>query len=180
MSAWEWSHALGHTSRGDQPPLARALITTAIRAAVTTNWRVAIIDAATAVEVALTVGMATRLSDEASSRVTKALIDRTRMLGNRIDLARKLGMPLPPKIKEDLVKPRNSVVHQGANATSADAKAAISAAWTVIREYDSLPACCHKPAVLTGRLMPNRKSPPHGQPRLVTESPALAGERWHP
>ena len=152
LSAWAWTHALVHASAGDQPPLARALMTTAIRAAVTANWRVAIIDAATAVEVALTAGMATRLSDEASSRVTKALIDRTRMLGNRIDLAGKLGMPLPPKIEEDLVKLRNSVVHQGANATSADAKAAISAAWTVIREYDSLPACCHGPAGPHGAL----------------------------
>ena len=152
LSAWAWSHALGHASEGDQPPLARALMTTAIRAAVTANWRVAIIDAATAVEVALTAGMATRLSDEASSRVTKALVDRTRTLGNRVDLARKLGMPLPAKIKEDLVQPRNSVVHQGATATSADAKAAISAAWTVIHEYDSLPACCHEPVGPHGAL----------------------------
>ncbi len=145
LSARAWSHALGHASGGDQPPLARALMTTAIRAAVAANWRVAIIDAATAVEVAFTAGMTTRLSDEASSRVTEALIGRTRMLGPRLDLARELGMPLPAKIKEDLAQRRNAVVHQGADITGAHAKAAISAAWEAVREYDSLPACCHEP-----------------------------------
>ncbi len=143
LSARAWSHALEHASAGNQPPLARALMTSAIRAATTANWRVAIIDAATAVEVALTAGMTTRLSGEASSRVTKALIDVTRMLAPRLDLAKKLDMPLPPKIKEDLVERRNAVVHRGNDMTGAQAKAAIVVAWKVVREYDSLPACCH-------------------------------------
>lgn len=172
VSARAWSHAIGHASAGDQPPLARALMTTAIRAAVTANWRVAIIDAATAVEVALTAGMTVRLSDEASSRVTDALISRARMLGPRLLLARELGMPLPPKISEDLVNRRNAVVHQGADVTGAHAKAAISAAWTVVREYDSLPDCCREPLVAPADPAVVQPGPP-----TVTESPAPAGER---
>jgi hypothetical protein len=50
LSAWTWGHALEHASAGDQPPLARALMTTATQTAMAANWRVAIIDAATATE----------------------------------------------------------------------------------------------------------------------------------
>lgn len=145
LSARVWGHALGHASAGDQPPLARTLMTTAVQAAMDANWRAAIIDASTAVEVALTGGMDARLSAEASPRVIKELIDATRMLGPRLDLAKKLGMPLPAGIKENLVQRRNAVVHQGAQATSAEAKAAILVAWDIVREYNPLPACCHEP-----------------------------------
>ena len=66
------------------------------------------------------------------------------MLGNLLDLASDLGMSLPPTIKEDLVKRRNDVIHQGVNMTGVHAKAAIEAAWAVVRMYDPLPACCHE------------------------------------
>jgi hypothetical protein len=154
LSARAWSHAIEHASAGDQQPfpLARALMTSATRAATTADWRAAIIDAATAVEVALIAGMTTRLSDEASSRVAKALFDATPMLGRRLDLAKKLDMPLPPKIREDLVERRNAVVHRGDDITGAQAKAAVAAAWKVVREYDSVTACCHEPAGRHGSL----------------------------
>ena len=145
VSSRAWSHALGHAAAGDQPPLARGLMTTATRAAITANWRAAIIDAATATEVALTAGLAARLSAEASPHVIEALIGRTRMLGSRLDLARELGMTLPATIRADLVEHRNAAVHRGADVTGSHAEAAISAAWTVVHEYDPLPACCQQP-----------------------------------
>ena len=67
------------------------------------------------------------------------------MLGKRIELAKTLNMPLPARIQEDLVDRRNAVVHQGAGMTRDQAKAAITVAWAVVREYDPLPACCHEP-----------------------------------
>jgi hypothetical protein len=143
LSAWSWTHALGHASAGQELPLARVLMASAIRASATANWRVAIIDAATTVEVALIAGLTAWLSPEASPRVIKELTDATLMLGRRLDLAKNLGMPLPAKIKEDLVTPRNKVVHQGTDITGTQVKAAITAAWAMVREYDPLPACCH-------------------------------------
>ena len=142
LSARAWSHALGHASAGDPPPLARALMTTATQAAVAANWRVAIIDAATATEVALTAGLAA-LSGTLHSSEDKKRIANTRMLGPLLGLARDLGMSLPPKIDQDLKNRRNDVIHQGAEMTSAHAKAAIEAAWAVVRAHDPLPACCH-------------------------------------
>ena len=147
LSAWSWGHALEHASAGDQPPLARALMTTAIQAAMAANWRVAIIDAATATEAALTAGLVAKLSAKLSpGDITKKLNEsRNRMLGNRIKLAGTLNMSLPARIREDLVDPRNAAMHQGAEVTRDQVKAAITAAWTVVRQYDPLPSCCHEP-----------------------------------
>ena len=145
ISAWAWSHALEHASKGDQPPLARTLMTSAIRAAMSANWRVAIIDATTAVEVALTTDLSAVLSDEASSRVTDALLKRSRTMGGRQKLAKEFGMQLPSRLDADLVEHRNAVAHQGADVTSTEVQAGISKAWEVMRQYNTLPVCCCEP-----------------------------------
>ena len=41
VSRWQWEHVLAHIHAGDQPPLARVLLTTAKRAAATDNPRLA-------------------------------------------------------------------------------------------------------------------------------------------
>jgi hypothetical protein len=147
LSAWSWGHALGHASTGDQPPLSRVLMTSAVQATMDANWRVAVIDAATATEAALTAGLVAELSKTLSpSDVTRKLDERqNRMLGNRIRLAGTLGMVLPAGIQQDLVDPRNAAMHQGAEVTRDQVKAAITAAWAVVRQYAPLPACCHEP-----------------------------------
>ena len=145
VSAWEWQHALVHANSGDEPPLARTLLTTAMRAEATGDWRLGVIDAATAAEVALTAGLSARLSAEASSQVVQALIDRTRMLGPRLDLAKDLRMMLPARIQSDLVQPRNAVVHRGTKVNSSHAAAAIAAARSIVDEYEPLDACCQEP-----------------------------------
>lgn len=145
LFAWEWGHALEHASAGDQPPLARMLMTTAVHAAMDANWRVAIIDAATATEAALTAGLVAKLSATLSPSEVEKKLKSYRMLGKRIELAETLNMPLPAGIREDLVEPRNAVMHEGAGVMDRDqVKAAINAAWTVVRQYDPLPTCCHE------------------------------------
>jgi hypothetical protein len=146
VSRWKWEHVLAHTYAGDQPPLARVLLTTAKRAAATGNPRLAVIDAATAAEVALISGLTDRLSAEASPQVAQVLIDRTRMLGPRLDLARDLGMALPDRIRPDLLESRNAVVHRGTTVTDADAQAAITAAAELVDEYESLATHCQEPS----------------------------------
>jgi hypothetical protein len=146
VSAWQWEHSLEHACSGDQPPLARTLLTTGVRAEATGHWRLAVIDAATAAEVALTTGLTARLAAEASPEVVQALIDRTRMLGPRLDLAKDLGMTLPATIQTDLVRNRNAVVHRGTEVTRSDARAAIEAARKVVEEYEPLTAHCQEPS----------------------------------
>jgi hypothetical protein len=145
LSGWAWGRALEHASAGDQPPLARALMTTAVHAAMAANWRVAIIDAATATEAALTAGLVAQLSTTLSSSDVAKRLKSNSMLGKRIELARSLKMPLPARIQEDLVNPRNATMHQGADATRDQVKAAIKAAWAVVHQYHPLPPCCQEP-----------------------------------
>ena len=145
VSRWQWEHVLEHARAGDQPPLALTLLTSAARAEATGNWRLAIIDAATAAEVALTTGLTARLSAEASPQVVQALIERTRMLGPRLHLARDLSMKLPARIHTDLLEHRNAVVHRGTEVTGSHARAAIAAAREVLDEYEPRPAHCQEP-----------------------------------
>lgn len=144
-SRWQWSHALEHASSGDKPPLSRLLLTTAMRAAVTGEGRLALIDAATAAEVALTNGITARLSAQYPPDEVRARIDRTHMLGRRMELAESLGVTLPARMRDDLLKPRNSVVHSGTDVTHSSARAAIAVAWELIDEYDPMPHHCQEP-----------------------------------
>ena len=66
------------------------------------------------------------------------------MLGKRVGLAGTLKMSFC-RDPEDLVDPRNAAMHQGNGVTRDQVKAAITAAWAVVRQYDPLPACCHEP-----------------------------------
>lgn len=137
LSAWAWGHALEHASMGDDAPLSRVLMASALQAAMEANWRVAVIDAATATEAALTAGLVAELSKTLSpSDVAKKLDERqNRMLGNRIRLAGTLGLALPGGIQQDLVDPRNAAMHEGAEVTRDQVKAAIPAAWAVVRQH---------------------------------------------
>lgn len=146
LSGWQWEHVLAHVGSGDQPPLARVLLTTAKRAAAAGNPRLAVIDAATAAEVALTAGLADRLSTEATARVTQVLMKQSRMLGPRLDLAKDLGMTLPDHIHADLLERRNMVIHRGAAVTDVEVQAAITAAGRLVDEHQPLPAHCQDPA----------------------------------
>jgi hypothetical protein len=121
-------------------------MTTATQAAMTANWRVAIIDAATATEAALTAGLVAKLSAALSPDEVAKKLKSCRMPGRRIELAGTLSMPLPAGIREDLAEPRNAIMHQGAGVMDRDqVKAATAAAWAVVRQYDPLPPCCHEP-----------------------------------
>ncbi len=145
VSRWQWEHVLAHTHASDQPPLAQVLLTTARRAAATGNPRLAVIDAATAAEVALTAGLADRLSAEVSPQEAQARLERTRMLGPRLQLAQALSMTLPERIRTDLVDRRNTVIHQGTAVTGDDAQAAITAAGKLVDQYEPLAGHCQDP-----------------------------------
>jgi hypothetical protein len=146
VSRWQWEHALAHIHSGDQPPLALVLLASAKRAAADGNPRLAVIDAATAAEVALTHGLTDHLSAQATSQVAQVLTDRARMLGPRLQLARDLGMPLPDRIHPDLVDRRNAAVHRGTTVTETDAQAAITKAAELVSQYEPLPDHCHDPS----------------------------------
>ncbi|MCZ0984593.1 hypothetical protein O1M54_00885 [Streptomyces diastatochromogenes] len=121
------------------------LLTTAIRATATGQQRLAVIDAATAAEIALATGLAARLSAQYPPHEAQARVEATRMLGPRLNLAERLGMTLPPRTRDDLLAPRNAVVHRGTPITDAAARAAVAVAQALVEDYEPLPAHCLEP-----------------------------------
>lgn len=131
LTTWEFEHGFLHAEMDDPPPLAWTLLTAAMRSAAIGDTRNAVIDAATAVEVALTEALRSRLSPEASPQVVAAILDRSRMLGARLELAREFALPLPESIQATLVRPRNNLVHRGEEVSARQVESAVAAALEV-------------------------------------------------
>ncbi len=84
----------------------------AYRALYQGDYRKAIIETAVAAELALTVGIRNRLASDHVAYGDK-LLKKFRMLGGRLELARIVGLELPLRdLENDLVEPRNSVIHK--------------------------------------------------------------------
>jgi hypothetical protein len=98
--------------------------------------RRAVIDAATAAELAMTTlidrYLATANTDEI---VTTALVNRYRALEGRTDLLRRLrpGL-LSNRLQHDLIDPRNDATHGGSSLTDAQAQTAVDLAVDIVEE----------------------------------------------
>lgn len=138
VTAEQWQYAFSRAGEGEEPPIARVLLVNALSALSAQSWRAAVVDAATAAEVALAAGMRDKVQGEASEAVADALLGR--MLGQMVELARDLRLEVPAQITDDLVKPRKIVLHRGGRATEDEAKRACLVAADVVGKYVSLPS----------------------------------------
>lgn len=113
-------------SSGKRPSLEYRLMFEAYQAWNKQDYRKAVIESATAAEVALT----KRLTTEFKKRdidFGEGLLDRFRTLGGIFELVRLLGITLPTKdYKQLLIEPRNKVAHKANFPTSDIAKTVIT------------------------------------------------------
>jgi hypothetical protein len=98
--------------------------------------RRAVIDAATAAEVAMTTlidkYLATANTDES---VRTALRKRFRALEGRTELLKNLRSGLlPPRLQRDLIDPRNDATHGGHSLTDEQAQTAVDMAVDIVEE----------------------------------------------
>jgi len=147
-SPWGWRHALSHAAAGDQPPASRALLAKATTSAFDEDYRPAVLDAATATEIALTQGISRHLGHRGADAEVKDLILRNRTLGGLIQLARELSLHLQSPVKTDLLELRNRVAHHGVAPDQDAAHKAIAAARGVVEYYDPLTDHCDEAAIL--------------------------------
>jgi hypothetical protein len=98
------------------------------------QWRRAVIDAATAAEVAITSWLDSRL-DAAEPDIKAALLDAPLTLGRLHRLYTKLGGELPGNFDKLVVAPRNHAAHRGLALTEEESAAAIE---TTSRLLDSV------------------------------------------
>ncbi|MGB3287475.1 hypothetical protein [Mycolicibacter algericus] len=134
-----------------QPDLAWILLRDARSLAAAGQHRRAVIDAATAAELAITRMMDALLKNFDSGK-REALRRKHQTLGSKIALLTKHGQPLADNLYENLVARRNDAVHEGRAIGAGHCDAAIAAAAAVVElEYPL-------PAVLGGRRWPVQNS----------------------
>jgi hypothetical protein len=125
-----WQRAILHASQGDAAPLKLVLVHRATKAFFEEDYRLAVINAATAVELAVTQAIGRRLAP-AGADAAEAVLKQVRMLGARIALARKSGIQLPNST-EYIAEVRNEVVHRGEQPKHRDAGRVLEIATEVV------------------------------------------------
>jgi hypothetical protein len=154
LSAWEWRHALEHAAKCEKPPSAHSLLARARASAVVGNNRHALLDAASAAEIALIVGLEAELRSRGSDDVTIRALLRRRTLGAFLDLATELDIVDDSRfeLREHLGRVRNSVVHQHVIPTDTQTDRAILLATFLVSELNRLPDHCVESADFELRL----------------------------
>lgn len=136
---------------GPPPELAWLLLRDARALSAAGQHRRAVIDAATAAELAIT-RMVDALLEMINAGQREALRKKHQTLGSKIALLTKRGQPLAADLYEQLVARRNDAVHEGRTIGSRHCDIAIAAAATVVELAYPLPA------VLGGRRWPVRNA----------------------
>lgn len=121
-----------------EPRLAWILLRDARSLAEVGQHRRAIIDAATAAELAVTAMLDDSLKSETAAESAR-LKKRAQMLGQKVDLLGRRGHSFPPSFFDDLMYKRNDAVHEGQSVQSAECAAAIAASASVVETAFPLP-----------------------------------------
>jgi hypothetical protein len=120
------------------PRLAWILLRDARSLANADHPRRAIIDAATAAEIAVTAMLDDLLSSETPTEAKK-LRDGATTMKRKLDLLAGRGHSLPPSLYDNLAKKRNDAVHEGAPISPGDCRAALAEALAVVETVFPLP-----------------------------------------
>lgn len=115
----EWSRACSEASRDVEPPLAHCTLADARDALLRGDARRAVIDAATAVEVAVTMALREALAATTPEPVVDTVMKQTSDISRRLHLARAAQLPVPIDAKDALLDQRNAVVHRGEEPSDA-------------------------------------------------------------
>lgn len=120
------------------PSLAWILLRDARSLAAAGQFRRAIIDAATAGELAVTAMLDASLNTETQNEATRLRIGANN-LGRKLGLLASRGHSLPQSFRRDLVYKRNDAVHEGIPISPGDCRAAIVEAAGVVETAFPLP-----------------------------------------
>jgi hypothetical protein len=147
VTRWEWNHAFKQVAKNEEAPLARKLLSLAIRDAARADNRSAVIHAATAAECALTDGLTLYLSNTLASEEIKSELNKNKMLGKRLELAQSYGLSVPCNARKFLLEPRNAVIHAGSHVTQSVAWEAVNIASEIVNGFVPFPERCEEPTV---------------------------------
>lgn len=127
---------LDYCSNGFSPNLIHVLFKDAIRAFDNSEFRRAILDASTAIELILTYRLQSKLSKKHSVKVVQSILNKFRTLGNLLNLANDLNCKLPSgDLQNEIVKPRNDAIHRGIVPSSTAARSVLHKCQEMIAIY---------------------------------------------
>ncbi len=104
-----WLSAIEKASKNLEAPFSLVLLHKAAQNYFEGDYRVAVINAATALELAVTAAL-----ERVLEKSSEPVLGQVRMLGPRLDLANKLGVPVPTAAQSRLLRLRNLVIHHAA------------------------------------------------------------------
>jgi hypothetical protein len=135
----DWTQAAMAAELDAEIPLPWQLLDSSFNACLDDNFRVAVLDAATALELVLTDLIRDHLSTTNPAETVDLILDRVRMLGNRLDFARDLGFSLAPELKNKVAALRNKVAHEHYRAERGETAVALRAVRDVLNAHAPFP-----------------------------------------
>jgi hypothetical protein len=130
--------AIDYSNQGLEPNIAHKYIHDAKGALKIHDYRKSIIDAGTALEIALTRICESHLSKNNHDNFVKDVLKKYKTLGGRLTLADILNFDLTEKrelIYKKLVEPRNEAVHTGTVHNRTQIAQAVEIASTIVKKY---------------------------------------------
>jgi hypothetical protein len=141
VDASVWRDAFERADRGERPPEEHLLLRDSHLALFGDDRRKAVIDATTAVEVALARGVRDRITAAPDAEAVNRVLKNTSGVVELFDLAVALGVPTlvsRARVLDQLAGPRNLAVHQGVDPEPTVVRRGQQAAQAILRDASPL------------------------------------------
>jgi|GEM_PF-4439475 hypothetical protein len=135
----DWEQASQAASTRFDIPAEWQLFDSAFSACLDGSFRVAVLDAATALELVLTALIHSHLAPNNTPETVEAIEKRVGTLGPMLDFARDLGFSLSPALRDGVVRLRNRVAHADYRAGREETAEALSLVREVLNQHAPLP-----------------------------------------
>lgn len=139
VSKAQWKRSVGAANAALEIPGPHLLMRDARAAYTRSDYRRAVIDTGTAVELTLSELLHGRLSQGLNGGVVDEILSRVRSFRDRQRLARRLGIRLPDDLYKLVAEPRNDVLHRNQTPNRDITRAAVGAGGAVVRKHLPLP-----------------------------------------
>jgi hypothetical protein len=139
VSKAQWKRSVRAANAALEVPGPHLLMRDARAALARSDYRSAVIDTGTAVELTLSELLEERLSQGLNGSVVDEILSRVRNFGDRQRLVRRLGIMLPDDLYKLVAEPRNDVLHRNQTPSRGATRAAIGAGGAVVRKHLTLP-----------------------------------------
>jgi hypothetical protein len=139
VSKVQWKRSVRAANAALEIPVPHLLMRDARVAFIRSDYRKAVIDTGTAIELTISELLQERLPKGMSDGVVDEILSRVRNFHDRLRLARKLGIKLPEDLYKKVAAQRNDVLHRNQIPSKELARAAIVTGGVVVQRHVPLP-----------------------------------------